>query len=81
MSFVRWPPAYPAVVESLRSGPWPDLPLKPDSVHLGIPIGRAINLGDIFAKPLDKALGVSLPTVTSFAGSRCPIVYSTSTRL
>ena len=50
------PPAYPAVIESLRSGPWPDLPVKPDSVHLGIPIGRAINLGDIFAKPLEKAL-------------------------
>src|SRR6185312_6784223 len=37
-------------------GPWPSLPLRPDAVHLGIPIGRAVTLGDIFAKPLDKAM-------------------------
>jgi ribonuclease HI/exonuclease III len=50
------PSSYAEVVDSLHSGPWPDLPLKPDAVHLGIPIGREITLGDIYAKPLDKAL-------------------------
>ena len=50
------PSSYAEVIDSLHSGPWPNLPLKPDAVHLGIPIGREITLGDIYAKPLDKAL-------------------------
>ena len=50
------PSTYPSVETALRAGPWPDLPLKPSALHLGIPIGRLVTLGDIFAKPLEKAL-------------------------
>ena len=40
----------------LSEGPWPELPLRASATHLGIPIGRKITLGDIFAKPYDKAV-------------------------
>src|SRR5262249_54727288 len=50
------PDSYPHVLDLIRAGPWPDLPLKPAAVHLGIALGREVTLGDIFAKPYEKAL-------------------------
>ena len=39
----------------LEQCPWPDLPLRDKAVHLGIPIGREVTLGDVFEKPMRKA--------------------------
>jgi hypothetical protein len=40
----------------LSQCPWPDLPLRDKATHLGIPIGRSVTLGDIFEKPMKKAV-------------------------
>jgi ribonuclease HI/exonuclease III len=40
----------------LRGCPWPDLPLRDSTTHLGIPIGSKITLGDIFESPYKKAV-------------------------
>jgi hypothetical protein len=46
----------PGLQEALLGCPWPDLPLRASTTHLGIPIGRDITLGDIFQSPYKKAL-------------------------
>ena len=59
--------------DQIKRGPWPVLPLRDSAVHLGIPVGRMVTLGDIFIKPFEKAtqriqrckesvLALSIPT-------------------
>ena len=42
--------------DSLLACPWPLLPLRPITTHLGIPIGRDVTLENIFEVPYSKAL-------------------------
>ena len=50
------PSSLPALRTELARSPWPDLPLRDSTTHLGIVIGREVTLGDIFASPFKKAV-------------------------
>ena len=50
------PDSIPALKNELALCPWPDLPLRDSTTHLGIAIGRDVTLGDIFASPYKKAV-------------------------
>ena len=44
-----------ALRHELERCPWPDLLLRDKAMHLGIPVGRSVTLGDVFEKPMRKA--------------------------
>ena len=46
----------PALLAEIATCPWPDIPLRTSTTHLGIPIGRDITLAEIFESPYKKAL-------------------------
>ena len=50
------PSSLVALRTELASCPWPELPLRDTTTHLGIVIGREVTLGDIFASPYKKAV-------------------------